>query len=250
MQEASDRWGLGASEYAPIVFPKGRDEIKKKIMDRASTRRSIGYPDRGRISEVEKSTHRHLGDRSSSGGTAKTSTTASSVATKTISLDLRSASSPNPHLHQMSRESSEEKPVPLWMKHQMAIKEKLNGQAWSPQKRVTRKAMDEIRFLHKQFPEEWTTPKLAKHFNIASESVRRILKSNFQISPERAAEQDQIKERIRKEKVKAAVERLAARRHENWKKRQEERQQIRKTATEKERGVIRLGAPKRFFGSS
>ncbi|KAF8976360.1 Required for respiratory growth protein 9 mitochondrial [Entomortierella lignicola] len=195
-QEARIRWGLGATIFANIIFPKGRAEIcdqTKKLMDeRILNGHSVRRPPldtRSHRSEESKVLNKH-------------------------NIFSTLPTSPNPHLHRTSRDVEPE--MPEWMKHRLAIKKKLQGEAWNPQRKLTRKSMEEVRFLHKQFPDEWTTPKLAAHFNVASESIVRILKTNFQLSPERSAEQDMVKQLRKKENLSADFERKRAARHAAW----------------------------------
>ncbi|ORZ28182.1 Neugrin-domain-containing protein [Lobosporangium transversale] len=235
MREASDRWGLDVTEFASLVFPEGRSKIMEETKKLTAARISKGHIGE-RISKYERNTLRDQQAREVLG-----------QRTNHRSL-TRGRLSPNPHLHKDSKGMSEEEKedsMPLWMKHKLAIKEKLLGKAWIPQKRISRQAMEEVRYLRKQFPEEWTTDKLAKHFNISSESVRRILRTDFQLSPERVAEQDEAKERMRKEKVAAALERLKTERHARWLEIKAERRQMRLSRNPPVEGRIKLGAPKR-----
>ncbi|KAF9147531.1 hypothetical protein BG015_010807 [Linnemannia schmuckeri] len=84
--------------------------------------------------------------------------------------------------------------------------------------------MEEVRYLRKQFPEEWTTAKLADHFNVAGESIAKILRTNYQPTPERAAQQDEVRQRRRKENISADIERIRAERQAAWTARKAERE--------------------------
>jgi hypothetical protein len=65
------------------------------------------------------------------------------------------------------------------MLHKAALKEKLNGEQWRPTKRLSPDALDGIRALHQQYPERYTTPVLAKQFEVSTEAIRRILKGKW-----------------------------------------------------------------------
>ncbi|KAI9314183.1 hypothetical protein BX666DRAFT_1829372, partial [Dichotomocladium elegans] len=53
---------------------------------------------------------------------------------------------------------------------------------WAPKKRLSRKAMTDLRNLHALDPEQHSMEDLSVKFNISREAVRRILKSNFEPS--------------------------------------------------------------------
>lgn len=66
-----------------------------------------------------------------------------------------------------------------WQIDKAALQEKMGGEAWNPRKKLSPDALEGIRTLHAQHPEEFTTPVLAQHFKISPEAVRRILKSKW-----------------------------------------------------------------------
>jgi hypothetical protein len=66
-----------------------------------------------------------------------------------------------------------------WMSQKAALQKKLGDAGWDPRKKVSPDTMDGIRVLHQEDPEHWSTPKLAEHFKISPEAVRRILKSKW-----------------------------------------------------------------------
>lgn len=264
VKDAQARWGLGAtpSSYASIVFPKGRPEISETTKKMIHARIARGYAGQ-RLSKEDQRSCQDV-----------------SAQTLTESLGrgkVSAAVSPNPHLHKLPKETRNGEPIPLWQKHKMAIKEKMLGKTWNPQRKLSRQSMDEVRYLRKQvlfyahkrhdshdrtphqkqmcadlllspfspiwkqFPEEWTASKLADHFNVASESIVRILKTDFQPSPERAEEQDLARHRARKANVSADLERRKAERHALWLEKKAERERIAKQMPSR----IKLGAPKR-----
>ena len=53
-----------------------------------------------------------------------------------------------------------------------------------PPKKLSPDALEGIRALHTQFPDEYTTEKLARQFEVSPEAIRRILKSKWTPSPE------------------------------------------------------------------
>ncbi|KAF9352472.1 Required for respiratory growth protein 9 mitochondrial [Mortierella sp. AD094] len=227
VQEAKERWGLGATVFAHIVYPNGRAEIVDQTKRLTEARISSGHS--GQRMPLDANYHSR---------NRQTKNTLD-LGENTILSTLPAV--PNPHLHQTSRDGSTES-IPQWMKHKLAMKKKLLGKAWNPQRKLTRQSMEEVRFLHKQFPDEWTTPKLAAHFNVASESIVRILKTNSQLSPERIAEQDEAKKLRRKENISADVEKIKARRHSAWLERKAEREKNRQSNSSAS-SRIKLGAP-------
>jgi hypothetical protein len=70
-----------------------------------------------------------------------------------------------------------------WQIQKVALKEKF-PEGWRPRKRLSPDALDGIRALHSQFPEQYTTEVLAENFEVSPEAIRRILKSKWTPSPE------------------------------------------------------------------
>ncbi|KAF8539905.1 hypothetical protein BDD12DRAFT_835901 [Trichophaea hybrida] len=68
-----------------------------------------------------------------------------------------------------------------WRVHKAAMERKFGEEGWKPHKRLSPEAIDGIRALHAQHPDEFTTPKLASLFKVSPDVVRRILKSKAQI---------------------------------------------------------------------
>lgn len=75
----------------------------------------------------------------------------------------------------MSREYA---PLP-WQIQKQALAQKFGSSGWAPRKRLSPDALEGIRSLHSQFPEKYTTPVLANHFQVSPEAIRRILKSKW-----------------------------------------------------------------------
>nr|XP_033775552.1 neugrin [Geotrypetes seraphini] len=59
-----------------------------------------------------------------------------------------------------------------------------------PERSLTWAAMDQIRQLNQEFPEEWTVHRLAEGFNVSSDVIKRVLRSKFSASPVRRMKQD------------------------------------------------------------
>ncbi|XP_068128585.1 neugrin isoform X2 [Hyperolius riggenbachi] len=59
-----------------------------------------------------------------------------------------------------------------------------------PERRLTWNAIEQIRHLREEFPEEWTVQRLAVGFNVGTDEIRRVLKSKFLPSAARKMKQD------------------------------------------------------------
>ncbi|KXJ96569.1 hypothetical protein Micbo1qcDRAFT_1616 [Microdochium bolleyi] len=66
-----------------------------------------------------------------------------------------------------------------WQIQKSALTEKF-PEGWTPRKRLSPDALDGIRALHTEYPEEYTTEVLARKFEVSAEAIRRILKSKWQ----------------------------------------------------------------------
>ncbi|RYP82729.1 hypothetical protein DL769_001538 [Monosporascus sp. CRB-8-3] len=84
---------------------------------------------------------------------------------------------------------SEPKKEP-WQMQKEALKQKF-PEGWRPRKRLSPDAVDGIRALHAQFPEEYPTEVLARRFEVSPEAIRRILRSRWRPSPEEDEERQQ-----------------------------------------------------------
>ncbi|XP_047434510.1 neugrin [Mugil cephalus] len=60
----------------------------------------------------------------------------------------------------------------------------------APQRKLTWDAMEQIRFLKQELPEEWTVERLAEGFSVTPDVIFRVLRSKFVPSPERRAKQN------------------------------------------------------------
>ena len=79
-----------------------------------------------------------------------------------------------------------ERPLPqreIWRLQKEALKEKF-PEGWNPRKKLSPDAMEGMRALHQQFPQQYTLPVLAQQFEISPEAVRRILRSKWRPTPE------------------------------------------------------------------
>lgn len=61
----------------------------------------------------------------------------------------------------------------------------------APPRTLTWEAMEQIRYLHKEFAESWTVPRLAEGFDVSTDVIRRVLKSKFVPTLEQKLKQDQ-----------------------------------------------------------
>ncbi|KAM7048451.1 neugrin [Molossus nigricans] len=61
----------------------------------------------------------------------------------------------------------------------------------APPRTLTREAMEQIRYLHKEFSESWSVPRLAEGFDVSTDVIRRVLKSKFVPTLEQRLKQDQ-----------------------------------------------------------
>ncbi|XP_033825259.1 neugrin [Periophthalmus magnuspinnatus] len=59
-----------------------------------------------------------------------------------------------------------------------------------PERKLTWEAIEEIRYLKQEQPEEWTVDRLAEGFSVSKDTILRVLRSKFVPSPERKAKQD------------------------------------------------------------
>ena len=86
-----------------------------------------------------------------------------------------------------AREGSEQDLAP-WKIQKLALEKKFGEAGWSPRKKLSPDALEEIRNLHSQDPERCSTEALAKQFEVSPEAIRRILKSKWRASEEEQAD--------------------------------------------------------------
>ncbi|KAM5220865.1 neugrin-like [Hipposideros larvatus] len=61
----------------------------------------------------------------------------------------------------------------------------------APPRTLTWEVMEQIRYLHKEFAESWSVPRLAEGFDVSTNVIRRVLKSQFVPTLEQKLKQDQ-----------------------------------------------------------
>ncbi|KAL2791043.1 neugrin precursor [Daubentonia madagascariensis] len=61
----------------------------------------------------------------------------------------------------------------------------------APPRTLTWEAIEQIRYLHKEFAESWSVPRLAEGFDVSTDVIRRVLKSKFVPTLEQKLKQDQ-----------------------------------------------------------
>lgn len=80
-----------------------------------------------------------------------------------------------------------------------------------PERKLTWNAMEEIRYLKNEQPEEWTVERLAEGFSVSEDVILRVLRSKFVPKPERKAKQDarvmiQLKQKMLSSGARAELE--------------------------------------------
>ncbi|XP_070695295.1 neugrin [Pempheris klunzingeri] len=60
----------------------------------------------------------------------------------------------------------------------------------APQRKLTWDAIEQIRYLKQEQPDEWTVERLAEGFSVTPDAILRVLRSKFVPAPERKAKQD------------------------------------------------------------
>ncbi|XP_059189097.1 neugrin [Centropristis striata] len=60
----------------------------------------------------------------------------------------------------------------------------------APQRKLTWDAIEQIKYLKREQPEEWTMERLAQGFSVTPDVIHRVLKSKFILPPGRKAKQD------------------------------------------------------------
>nr|XP_004658252.1 neugrin [Jaculus jaculus] len=61
----------------------------------------------------------------------------------------------------------------------------------APPRTLTWEAMEQIRYLHKEFGESWSVSRLAEGFDVSTDVIQRVLKSKFVPTLEQKLKQDQ-----------------------------------------------------------
>jgi hypothetical protein len=116
-------------------------------------------------------------------------------AARRLQIDPKPAEPPKPFATNArprdAFDDGEPKERPAWLIHKEKIKEKLDGEAWNPRKKLSPDTMEGIRHLHQTQPEKFTTSLLAQHFKVSPEAIRRILKSKWR--PNDAEAEDRLR---------------------------------------------------------
>ncbi|XP_061540794.1 neugrin isoform X1 [Phycodurus eques] len=60
----------------------------------------------------------------------------------------------------------------------------------APERNLTWEAMETIRYLNREHPDEWTVERLSEGFSVSPAVIRRVVHSKFSPAPHRRAEQD------------------------------------------------------------
>ncbi|XP_030312910.1 neugrin [Calypte anna] len=71
------------------------------------------------------------------------------------------------------------------------LRRELGGQRGAPERTLTWAAMEQMRFLWQELPEEWPPERLARGFGVSPEEVRRVLRSRGCPPPHRRLRQDE-----------------------------------------------------------
>lgn len=87
-------------------------------------------------------------------------------------------------------EAGERKDKEMWMRHAERIRSKYPD-GWQPKNKLSRGAMIGIKELHGFDNQEFSVNNLSKKFKRSPESIRRVLKSKWVPSEERANEQNE-----------------------------------------------------------
>ncbi|KAI1153121.1 hypothetical protein F4825DRAFT_416528 [Nemania diffusa] len=78
----------------------------------------------------------------------------------------------------------------MWQIQKQVLKEKF-PEGWRPRKRLSPDALEGIRALHTQFPEQYTTESLSKTFEVSPEAIRRILRSKWSPTADEEMEREE-----------------------------------------------------------
>ncbi|XP_053810287.1 tubulin polyglutamylase TTLL13-like isoform X3 [Vidua chalybeata] len=71
------------------------------------------------------------------------------------------------------------------------LRRELGGGRGAPDRTLTWQAMEQLRFLRQELPDEWPLERLAQGFGVSTDVVRRVLRSRGCPSPRRRLRQDQ-----------------------------------------------------------
>ncbi|NXF01091.1 NGRN protein, partial [Smithornis capensis] len=71
------------------------------------------------------------------------------------------------------------------------LRRELGGGRRAPERVLTWQAIEQLRFLRQELPEEWPLERLAQGFGVSTDVVRRVLRGRSCPSPRRRLRQDQ-----------------------------------------------------------
>ncbi|CAB1335887.1 unnamed protein product [Coregonus sp. 'balchen'] len=91
------------------------------------------------------------------------------------------------HRHR-GKEESEERRRRRTVKYHIVRRQLTESGA--PERRLSWDAMEQVRYLKQELPEEWTVDRLAEGFSVHRDVILRVLRSKFIPTPERKAKQD------------------------------------------------------------
>ncbi|NXW41669.1 NGRN protein, partial [Nyctiprogne leucopyga] len=71
------------------------------------------------------------------------------------------------------------------------LRRELGGRRGAPERTLTWEAMEQMRFLRRELPEEWPPQRLAQGFGVSPDVVRRVLRGRGCPPPHRRLRQDE-----------------------------------------------------------
>jgi hypothetical protein len=83
-------------------------------------------------------------------------------------------------------EGKDPRELELWMLEKAAQEKKYGEEGFNPARKLSPEAIEGIRALHSQHPDEFTTAKLSQLFEVSPEAIKRILRSKWRPTAEEA----------------------------------------------------------------
>ncbi|NXN90926.1 NGRN protein, partial [Rhinopomastus cyanomelas] len=93
---------------------------------------------------------------------------------------------PDPALEEAERARRQRTAIKL-----RRLRRELSGGHGPPERTLTWQAMEQMRFLRQELPEEWSLERLAQGFGVSPDVVRRVLRSRGSPPPHRRQQQDE-----------------------------------------------------------
>ena len=109
------------------------------------------------------------------------------IKSKSVKRRVSAEANENPS---SSRAAKLEKATEHWQLQKEALQSKFGDEGWNPRKKLSPDAMEGIRAMNAQYPEQFTTPVLAEQFGVSPEAIRRILKSKWRPSANEAEQRN------------------------------------------------------------